>query len=150
MNKPEARCNILIEATATALSEDVVALMLVTVQKDNLWLSVNLALKRRVHQFKAAVGGNLIRLCRVYSRGGFNKLDAITIVRECLIPFPYLWVSVRLVFIVAHAHDGLCCPIHSWCVLVLCKACKETDLTVWVVDSHPVGEQLSLAAFEPC
>ena len=46
MNKPAARCDILIEATATALNEDVVALMLVAVQKDNLGLSVNLALKR--------------------------------------------------------------------------------------------------------
>ena len=106
MNKPEARCNILIEATATALSEDVVALMLVTVQRDNnLGLSVNIALKRPVHQFKRTVGGNLIRLCRVYS-SGFNKLDPITIVRECIFPFPYLWASVHLAFIVAHADDG--------------------------------------------
>ena len=46
MNKPEARCDVIIEATATALNEDAVALMLVAVQKDNLGLSVNLALKR--------------------------------------------------------------------------------------------------------
>ncbi len=106
MNKLEARCDNLIEAMAEALNEDVVALMLVTVQKDNLGLSVNLALNRSVHQFKGTVGGNLIRLCRVYSRGGYNKLDAITIVRECLYPFPYLWASFHLVFIVAHVHDG--------------------------------------------
>src|SRR6266404_1169468 len=106
MNKLEARCDNLIEVTAKALNEDVVALMLVAVQKDNLGLSVNLALNRSVHQFKGTVGGNLIRLCRVYSRGGYNKLDAITIVRECLYPFPYLWASFHLVFIVAHVHDG--------------------------------------------
>ncbi len=46
MNKPEARCDILIEATAVALNEDVVALMLVSVQKVNVGLSRNLALKR--------------------------------------------------------------------------------------------------------
>ncbi len=49
MNKPAARCDILIETTAAALNDDVVALMLVAVQKHNLGLSVNLALKRSVH-----------------------------------------------------------------------------------------------------
>ncbi len=46
MDKQEARCDTLIETTAVALSEDVVALMLVTVQKDNVKLSVNIALRR--------------------------------------------------------------------------------------------------------
>ena len=46
MHKPEARCDNLIEATAVALNKDVVALMLLAVQKDNLGLSVNLALKQ--------------------------------------------------------------------------------------------------------
>ena len=49
MNKPEARCDTLIEVTATALNEDAVALMLVAVQKDNLGLSVNLAVNRSVY-----------------------------------------------------------------------------------------------------
>ncbi len=107
MDQKEARCHTLIEATAAALNDDVVALMLVAVQKDNnLGLSVNLALRQSVHRFKETVGGNLIRLCRVYSRGGFNKLDAITIVRECIFLFPYLWASVHLAFIVTHADDG--------------------------------------------
>ncbi len=59
------------------------------------------------------MGGNLIRLCRVYSKGGFNELDAKAIAQECLFPFPYLWASVPLAFIVAHAHDGQCCPLAS-------------------------------------
>ncbi len=104
MGLKKTRCDTLIEETATALNEEIVALMLVAVQKDNLGLSVNLALKQSVHYFKGAVGGNLIRPCRVYSRGGFNKLDAITIVQECLFPFPYIWASVHLAFIVEHAH----------------------------------------------
>jgi len=104
MDEKEARCDTLIEETAAALNDDVVALMLVSVQKDNnLGLSANLALKRSVQQFKGTVGGNLIRLCRVYSRGGFNKLNAITIVGGCVFPFPYLWASVQLAYIVAHA-----------------------------------------------
>ncbi len=46
MNKQEARCDTLIEATGGALNEDAIALMLVAVQKKNLGLSVKLALKR--------------------------------------------------------------------------------------------------------
>src|SRR6266404_1351167 len=106
MNKQDACCDSLIEATAAALNEDTVALMLVAVQKDNLGLSVDLALKRSVLQFRRAVSGNLIELFRAYSSGGFNELDAETIVRECLFSFPYLWAGIHLMFIVVHAHDG--------------------------------------------
>ena len=52
MNKPEACCDNLIEATAVALNGDVVPLMLVAVQKHNLESSVDIALKWSVHQFK--------------------------------------------------------------------------------------------------
>ncbi len=99
MNKQEARCDTLIEATAATLNEDAVSLMLVTVQKDNLGLSVNLALKRSVVQFRRTVNWNLIELFRVYSSGGLNELDSETIVRECLYPFPYLWASIHLMVI---------------------------------------------------
>ncbi len=50
MNKREARCDSLIQATAAALNKDAVTLMLVAVQKDNLGLSVELALNRFVLQ----------------------------------------------------------------------------------------------------
>ncbi|SRR6266404_3303195 len=109
MDKQEARCHTLIEATATALNKDAVVLMLVAVQKDNLGLSVNLALERSVLQFRRTVSRNLIKLFRVYSSGGINGLDAEMIVRECLFPFPYLWASVCLTFIVVHAHNGQFC-----------------------------------------
>ena len=52
MNKGEARCDSLLETTAAALNEDAVTLMLLAVQKDNLGLSVNLALKRSVLQYR--------------------------------------------------------------------------------------------------
>ncbi len=110
MNKQEARCDTLIAATAAALNEDAVALMLVTVQKNNLRLSVNIALQRSVPQFNGTAGGHLIEPCRVYSRMGVNNVDTRTIVRECLFPFPLLWASVHLAFIVLHAHDGSCHP----------------------------------------
>ncbi len=52
MNKQQACCDTLIETTAATLNEDALTLMLVTVQKDNLGLCVNLALTRSVLQVK--------------------------------------------------------------------------------------------------
>src|SRR6267378_4950186 len=101
MDQKGTRCNNLIEATAGALNGDIITLMLLAVQKNNLGLGVNLALKRSVHQFKETIGRDLIKQCRIYSSGRF---DTKTIVRECLFQFPYLWASVQLVFIVTH--DG--------------------------------------------
>ena len=46
MHTQNGKCNDLIEKTAEALNEDAVALMLLAVQKDNLKLSVKLALNR--------------------------------------------------------------------------------------------------------
>ena len=45
MNKPGQRCTELVEATANALSGGVIALMLLAVQKDNLELNINQAVK---------------------------------------------------------------------------------------------------------
>jgi hypothetical protein len=41
-----SRCDALVEETAAALNEDAVALMLLAVQRDNIGLSVNAALRR--------------------------------------------------------------------------------------------------------
>ena len=46
IHKPNQRCTELIEVTAKALSDDVVALMLKAVQRDNLELSVKQAVER--------------------------------------------------------------------------------------------------------
>ena len=43
---PDSRCDDLIEKTAVALNDDIVALMLLAVQRDNLQLSVIMALNR--------------------------------------------------------------------------------------------------------
>ena len=45
MHKVEQRCPDLIEVTAKALSGRAIALMLVAVQRDNLELSINQAIK---------------------------------------------------------------------------------------------------------
>ena len=46
MHKPGTRCQDLIEATAHALSSDVLAVMLLAVQRGNLELSVKVAVER--------------------------------------------------------------------------------------------------------
>ena len=46
MHKPGQKCTELIQKTANELSSGVVALMLLAVQKDNLELSMNLAVRR--------------------------------------------------------------------------------------------------------
>ncbi|KAH9020944.1 hypothetical protein EDB85DRAFT_2152713 [Lactarius pseudohatsudake] len=73
MHKQNRRCDDLIEKTAAALNEDTVALMLLTVQKSNLKLSVKTALNR------------------VHSGSGFEVKGAESIVRKCLFAFPYIW-----------------------------------------------------------
>ena len=46
MHMQSSRCDNLIEATSAALSDDIVTLMLLAVQRDNLQMSVNMALTR--------------------------------------------------------------------------------------------------------
>ncbi|KAH9176741.1 hypothetical protein EDB89DRAFT_2240495, partial [Lactarius sanguifluus] len=72
MHMPDSRCDKLIETTATALNDETTALMLLAVQRNNLELSVKIALNR------------------VHSRTS-NDSEVKHIVRECLIPFPYIW-----------------------------------------------------------
>ena len=46
MHKPETRCYALLEKTAEALNDDVVALMLLAAQGKDLKVSINVAVKR--------------------------------------------------------------------------------------------------------
>ena len=46
MQKPETRCHALLEETVEVLNEDVVAMMLLAVQRTNLELSIKMAAKR--------------------------------------------------------------------------------------------------------
>ncbi|KAN0129103.1 hypothetical protein V8E53_013099 [Lactarius tabidus] len=77
MHMRDSRCDNLVEKTAEALNEDAVALMLLAVQKGNLELSVKMALSR----------------CSVRRLVEFNIKDVI---RECLIPFPYIWAMLHI------------------------------------------------------
>jgi len=71
MHMQNSRCDNLIEKTAMALNNDVVALMLLVVQRDNLQLSV-----------KAALNSAL----------SYTGPEVNHIVRQCLFQFPYLWL----------------------------------------------------------
>ena len=46
MHQPETHCHSLLEETVKALNDDVVFLMLLAVQRGNLEISVNVAVKR--------------------------------------------------------------------------------------------------------
>jgi hypothetical protein len=50
MHRQNSHCKDLIEKTATALNEDSITLMLLTVQTGNIELSVKTALNQYVHQ----------------------------------------------------------------------------------------------------
>ena len=50
MHRENRRCSSLIETTAVALNDDVVALMLLAVQRDSLEFSIKIALNRCVCQ----------------------------------------------------------------------------------------------------
>ncbi|KAH8991762.1 hypothetical protein EDB86DRAFT_1555195 [Lactarius hatsudake] len=71
MHRKRMRCNTLIETTAAALNDNIVGLMLLAAQRSNLKLSVKTALNR-------------VR----------SHTSCEHIVRECLIPFPYIWFFV--------------------------------------------------------
>ena len=52
MQKRETRCHALLEETAEALNEDVLALMLLAVQETDLELSIRTAVKQCVFNMK--------------------------------------------------------------------------------------------------
>ncbi|KAH8986821.1 hypothetical protein EDB86DRAFT_2230800 [Lactarius hatsudake] len=72
-------CDELIETTAAALNDNIVASMLSAVQRDQLKLSVQKCSNSFVSRYSARRGA------------GFNVTQ---IVQECLVPLPYIWVSV--------------------------------------------------------
>ncbi|KAH9054680.1 hypothetical protein EDB87DRAFT_1834670 [Lactarius vividus] len=117
MHKQNMGCDWLIEMTAAALNDDIVRLMLLAVQMGNLELSVKGALAR-------------VHFC--------TGMDIRHIVRECLFPFPYIWVSrvcgFRGSLYVKHADDA--CPRLSSSMWVAAVAfCVSSLLTTPVLGS---------------
>jgi hypothetical protein len=102
MHKLNMRCNKLVEETAAALNDDAVALMLLAVQRSNLELAVNVAVRRWVCWHKA-LREYLSSQCSVHPRFTVIAKDMEGMVKTSLIPFPYIWVSVDVISIVVPA-----------------------------------------------
>ena len=65
---------------------------------------------------------------RVYSDAGFKVKGATSIIRECLRPFPYIWVSIVRVFIC-----GRCLIMLDIAQLLVCEVCEcQTLLTLFI------------------
>jgi hypothetical protein len=113
MHKPNMRCNELVEETAGALNNDAVTLMLLAVQKSNLELSVNLAVKRWVCWHKA-LREYLSSQCSVHPYFTVTDMDMKRIVGRSLVSFPYVWVSVEIISTLVPAPDRAHTPLSSW------------------------------------
>jgi hypothetical protein len=95
MHKPGQRCTPLLEKTADALSGSIVALML-SVQKDNLELNVNRALKWYVplyHETRMRGVNSHHRAHASFVRGSGSIESVINI---CVSSFPSTWVSYNM------------------------------------------------------
>ncbi|KAH8978497.1 hypothetical protein EDB86DRAFT_3248967 [Lactarius hatsudake] len=122
MHMQKMRCDNLIETTAAALNDNIVRLMLMAVQRSNLKFSVKRALSRE------------------------------QIVLECLIAFPYVWVSVNTVL----NCGAWIVMLDATQLLVFCKrppclAASQASLTTPVIGYPVFCERLPwLAAFQAC
>jgi hypothetical protein len=95
-----SHCGNLVEKTAAALNEEAVMLMLLVVQRGECRIECEASLETVSTSIKLEkVSKNLNKNCSVQRLVTFEVEDVI---RECLIPFPYIWASVSLLI------DGLC------------------------------------------
>jgi len=76
MHKDDQRCTDLIALTSNLLSGGVVPLMLMAVQKDNLEVSINHAIKRTKEKFEEGSGSTEV------------------VIKLCLAAFPWMWYFV--------------------------------------------------------
>ena len=91
MHKSGQRCTDLLEKTADALSGSVVGLMFLSVQKDNLALNINQAVKWYVYLHEVRMGGTEFhhRAHTVFEQGGTTE----RVIKTCILAFPSTWVS---------------------------------------------------------
>ena len=97
MHNDGQQCTDLINLTANSLSGDVVALMLVAVQKDNLEVSINHAIKRCVAMYNETrmAGYNV----QFRSQDAFEEgMGSTEVIKRCLAAFPWMWVSCNTVY----------------------------------------------------
>jgi len=93
MHEDGQQCTDLIETTADVLSESVVTLMLLAVQKDNLELNIKQAVKWYVSTYR----GTKVRRASSHHRAhsAFKRGDGGTerVIKLCILAFPSIWVS---------------------------------------------------------
>ena len=82
--------------------------------------------------------------CSALAATGFEVKH---LVRECLIPFPYLWASIDKALLVDR-YLIMLYTIRSWWVLAQTHTFRSTSLTILILHS-PVGEWLQcLSVYE--
>jgi hypothetical protein len=95
MHEDGQRCTDLIEMTANVLSESLVTLMLLAVQKDNLELNIKQAVKWYVSTYSMTKVRRASSHHRAHS--AFKRGDGGTerIIKLCILAFPSIWVSFK-------------------------------------------------------
>jgi len=104
MQKHGQKCAGLIEQTANALSDGVVALMLVAVQRDNLELGINQAIRWTHQEFGQCKGSPVIKkiIRWIHSDFGQGNESTEAVIKTCMVAFPTLWYWVNLSFFISY------------------------------------------------
>jgi hypothetical protein len=92
MHKSGQRCTDLLEATANALSGSIIGLMFLSVQKNNLELNINQAVKWYVRLYKEMRmrgADSCHRAHSAFQQGGTTE----RVIKICILAFPSTWVS---------------------------------------------------------
>ena len=98
MHKAGEHCTELLEKTANALSDNVVGVMLLAVQKGNLELSINRAVTKSVFLYGMARKSLIyyFRAC-IMIRSGEKERGKI--IGKCVVAFPYMWYYVSVLIV---------------------------------------------------
>ena len=89
----QGRCTDLIETTANELGDDVVALMLLAVQRGNLEFNIREAIRRYVCMRTGARMRKVYRCNRTNIRFKQGTVSTEGVIKICILAFPSLWVS---------------------------------------------------------
>lgn len=89
----QGRCTDLIEITANELDDNVVALMLVAIQRDNLELSIQQAIRRYVHMCTMTSMRRVDHRYRTHVKFEQGIVSTEVVIKTCILAFPSLWVS---------------------------------------------------------
>jgi hypothetical protein len=94
----QGQCTDLIETTANELGDDVVALMLLAVQRGNLEFNIREAIRRYVYMRTATSTRKVYRRNRTDIRFKQGTVSTEKVIKICILGFPSLWVSRYILF----------------------------------------------------